>query len=630
MGFDLVSRLLFPTPPASYNVDSFEEELIFVPKTLDPKTSSPEDCVPCLFLPYSSARFLIFYLHSNAEDLGRCHNFCSSIRAQFQVHVFAVEYPGYGICPGGPCNEQRVTENAFVAFRFVREVMSWPLDSILILGRSIGCGPAISLGVRYTVSGLIVVSPMLSVKELIKDALGPLAYLMEERFPNKDRVPFVRSPFLVIHGQKDMMIPCKHGVELYGVCRSRKLLVCPKDMEHNTSLLANVTYFVLPMLQFFSLPDYCFEDIHVPRWAYDKRLSPFFSERGNAGALTKTAHLLGSGVLKEDTCETPTQPTMGCFICPPLNTINHDVHGPLEDVRREDAPSAPFQRWFFGQRTTLGKDKRPWAVAPGPRSGLLDPPVNSRVIRPSMSNASASTATRAPIGPRVCAAPGKPTEKAEYASTPLNGSPPVNGMLQNGYGLRVAPPGAWAHQGQATTNPPPVRRAPSSLASGGGPRMAVSSVLQPPKDDSIVSPRPPDRVTVKAAEKVEPQQAQGRRVCRTTSVESMERTASRNRFEGVAKASPRSNTASQAPKEADAPVSPSPRTPSPSERLKLLTPADLVEMVEDLERHFNAEARQAPVAGPTSRRAPATQKVSHRQPGFVPPPPTPILQNRSI
>jgi hypothetical protein len=27
------------------------------------------------------------------------------------------------------------------------------------------------------------------------------------------------------------------------------------------------------MLQFFSLPDYCFEDIVVPKWAYDKRLS---------------------------------------------------------------------------------------------------------------------------------------------------------------------------------------------------------------------------------------------------------------------------------------------------------------------------------------------------------------------
>eukprot|EP00927_Polykrikos_kofoidii_P018879 TRINITY_DN18791_c0_g1_i1.p1 TRINITY_DN18791_c0_g1~~TRINITY_DN18791_c0_g1_i1.p1 ORF type:complete len:824 (+),score=121.45 TRINITY_DN18791_c0_g1_i1:178-2649(+) len=278
MGFDLISRLLFPTPPPSYNVDSFPEELIWVPKSLDPENTCPEECVPCLLLPYSSARFLVFYLHSNAEDIGRCHTFCRSLRAQFQVHVLAVEYPGYGICPGGPCDEHRATSNAFTAFRFVHEVLEWPLDSIIILGRSIGCGPAISLAVHYEVSGVIVVSPMLSVKEICWDILGPLSYAVHERFPNKDRVPLMGSPFLVVHGQKDSIIPCRHGVDLYKACKSRKLLVCPQDMEHNTNLLADISYLVLPMLQFFSLPDYCFEEMRVPTWVYNKRLSPYYCE----------------------------------------------------------------------------------------------------------------------------------------------------------------------------------------------------------------------------------------------------------------------------------------------------------------------------------------------------------------
>lgn len=278
MGLDIISRFLFPAPPSSYTVESFPEELIWVPKTLDPATSLPEECVPCLFLSYSSARFLIFYLHSNAEDIGKCYPFCSVLREQFQVHVLAVEYPGYGICPGGPCDEQKVTENAFVVFRFVREVLKWPLDSILILGRSIGTGPAISLAVQYQVSGVILVSPFLSVKEVCKDAIGFLAHLVEERFPNKERVPHIRSPFLVVHGKKDTLIPFRHGEQLYELCRSRKLLVCPQDMEHNTNLLVDVGYFVLPMLQFFALPDYCFEEIQVPSWAYDKRLSPYYKE----------------------------------------------------------------------------------------------------------------------------------------------------------------------------------------------------------------------------------------------------------------------------------------------------------------------------------------------------------------
>jgi len=257
-------------PAASYGVDSFPQELIWVPKFLELGKECPLDqCVPCLFLKYPSARFLVFYLHSNAEDIGKCYSFLTALREQFQVHILAVEYPGYGICPGGPATADTVTENAFAVFRFIREVVKWPTDSIKIFGRSIGTGPAIALAVQYKVSGLILVTPFLSVKELVKDAVGGvLAYLVEERFPSKDRMHLIRSPLLIIHGQKDTLIPRRHGTSLYELARCRKLLVCPEAMEHNTNLLTNVGFLVLPMLQFFALPDYCFEDIEVPSWVF--------------------------------------------------------------------------------------------------------------------------------------------------------------------------------------------------------------------------------------------------------------------------------------------------------------------------------------------------------------------------
>eukprot|EP00747_Dinoflagellata_sp_TGD_P178908 gnl/TRDRNA2_/TRDRNA2_28801_c0_seq1.p1 gnl/TRDRNA2_/TRDRNA2_28801_c0~~gnl/TRDRNA2_/TRDRNA2_28801_c0_seq1.p1 ORF type:complete len:557 (-),score=88.83 gnl/TRDRNA2_/TRDRNA2_28801_c0_seq1:84-1598(-) len=289
--FDLVSRLLFPAPEPSYTVDSFPEELIWVPKSLDPQTSPPEECIPCLFLTSPSARFLIFYLHSNAEDLGLCHPFCSLLREQFQAHVLAVEYPGYGLCPGPQADEASVTDNAFVAFRFAREVLNWPLDGILLLGRSIGTGPALSIAIHHEVYGVILVSPFLSVKDICRDVVGPLANLVQERFPNKDRVPLLRSSLLVVHGKKDALIPVLHGEKLYDSCRCRKLLVCPQEMEHNTNLHADASYFVLPMLQFFALPDYCFDELKVPEWAFDKRLSPFYK-----GSTNEKPRPLGKGL----------------------------------------------------------------------------------------------------------------------------------------------------------------------------------------------------------------------------------------------------------------------------------------------------------------------------------------------
>merc|ERR1719329_917047 len=158
--------------------------------------------------------------------------------------------------------------------------MKWPTDGIKIFGRSIGTGPAIALAVQYNVSGVVLVTPFLSVRELVRDAVGVMAYFVEERFPSKDRIHLIRSPLLIIHGQKDTLVPHRHGVRLYELARSRKLMVCPEAMEHNTNLLQNVGYFVLPMLQFFSLPDYCFEEIEIPGWAFRTNI---FNDADNNG-----------------------------------------------------------------------------------------------------------------------------------------------------------------------------------------------------------------------------------------------------------------------------------------------------------------------------------------------------------
>lgn len=243
-----------------------------MPKSLDPEDARPEECIPCILLTSPAARFFILYLHSNAEDLGRCYSFCSALRLQFQVHVLVVEYPGYGICPGKQATEESVTENAFVAFNFIRQVLNWPLDEIILFGRSIGCGPALAIAAKYKVYGLILVCPFLSVRELCREFLGGMADFIDERFPNKEQVARVSSQLLVVHGRSDGMVPWSHGKALYDACRARKRLVTPENMKHNSNLYADPAYFVVPMLQFFALPDYSFEDFHVPPWVFDKRL----------------------------------------------------------------------------------------------------------------------------------------------------------------------------------------------------------------------------------------------------------------------------------------------------------------------------------------------------------------------
>uniref|UniRef100_A0A7S1AC55 Uncharacterized protein n=1 Tax=Noctiluca scintillans TaxID=2966 RepID=A0A7S1AC55_NOCSC len=285
----LISRILFPLVPPTYTVDSFPHDLIWVPAlpevdgTLgdtdvegDGDMAQIQDTVPCLLLTYPSAKYLIIFFHSNAEDLGLCHGFCSFLRRQFQVHVLAVEYPGYGICPGVPTSTS-VMGNAFSALRFCTKTLQWPLENIKILGRSIGTGPAMALAGLFSFAGVILVTPFLSVQELFRDRVGPLAsFISVDWFCNEEVAPRITSPTMIIHGQRDELIACRHGEGLYNLLRSRKLLISPAEMAHNTNLLTNLKFFVLPMFRFFSLPHSGVEEMQVPSWVYDRRRSPWY------------------------------------------------------------------------------------------------------------------------------------------------------------------------------------------------------------------------------------------------------------------------------------------------------------------------------------------------------------------
>lgn len=186
-----------------------------------------------------------------------------------------MEYPGYGICPGAQCDEKGATESALTAFHFSLEVLRWPANRILVMGRSIGTGPALILATKHEVKGLCLISPFLSVRELCQDHFGPLSYLIEERFPNEDLMPRIRCSCFVVHGKKDRVFPPRHGIELHESCQGRKQLVLLPDMDHNTNLFESSLDFAEPMLRFFSLQSCGLEEIQIPKWAFAKHLSPY-------------------------------------------------------------------------------------------------------------------------------------------------------------------------------------------------------------------------------------------------------------------------------------------------------------------------------------------------------------------
>jgi hypothetical protein len=51
-----------------------------------------------LYLPYEDgATKLIIYFHGNAEDIGLAYDLLYKFGQEMNMHIIAVEYPGYGL-----------------------------------------------------------------------------------------------------------------------------------------------------------------------------------------------------------------------------------------------------------------------------------------------------------------------------------------------------------------------------------------------------------------------------------------------------------------------------------------------------------------------------------------------------
>lgn len=132
------------------------------------------------------------------------------------MNVIAGEYPGYGVYRGTP-SEKKIIADAESIYEFVLENFKAKEEDIILLGRSIGSGPAVHLASRHNPGALILMSSFTSVRDIAKDRIGVVGqYLIKNRFKNLQNIPSVNSPTLVIHGQKDEVISHTHAKKLFG------------------------------------------------------------------------------------------------------------------------------------------------------------------------------------------------------------------------------------------------------------------------------------------------------------------------------------------------------------------------------------------------------------------------------
>jgi len=162
------------------------------------------------YLPPSGGRPVIAYFHGNGGHIGyraeRLRRF-----ARDGYGVLLAEYRGYAGNPGMPC-EAGLYADAEASIDFLGH-QAIPLSRIVLWGESLGSGLAVYLAARRAVAGVVLEAPFTSVAAAAQHRYPfvPAVYLVRDRFDSLSRIGQVTAPLLVLHGERDMIVPVRHG-----------------------------------------------------------------------------------------------------------------------------------------------------------------------------------------------------------------------------------------------------------------------------------------------------------------------------------------------------------------------------------------------------------------------------------
>ncbi|MEZ5817590.1 MAG: alpha/beta hydrolase [Hyphomicrobiaceae bacterium] len=173
----------------------------------------------------------LLYLHGNAGNLaGRADRFL-----RYQRHGFGLlmlSWRGYSGSTGRPTEAHNVADAKLAYDALVADGVR-PSD-IVVYGESLGSGVAVQLAADRQVGALVLDAPYTSIVDvaLLSYPYLPVRPLLIDRYESNRHIANVTVPVLVLHGERDAVIPVRMGRALHEMVRGPKELIVFPDGAH--------------------------------------------------------------------------------------------------------------------------------------------------------------------------------------------------------------------------------------------------------------------------------------------------------------------------------------------------------------------------------------------------------------
>ena len=190
----------------------------------------------------------ILIFHGNAGNIGdRIEKFKHFISTDYGM--FFLEYRGYGGNPGKP-SEKGLYNDALAALKFLAKQNIFS-DKIILYGESLGCGIAAKLSSENAFATTILESPFTSIGDVAQRHYWylPAKWLVLDRYDILGVIKDIKSPLMVIHGEKDKVINIEFGKKVFDAAPEPKKALFVPNAGHNNLFEFNVDKKILRFLE---------------------------------------------------------------------------------------------------------------------------------------------------------------------------------------------------------------------------------------------------------------------------------------------------------------------------------------------------------------------------------------------
>jgi fermentation-respiration switch protein FrsA (DUF1100 family) len=172
----------------------------------------------------------VLFFPGNADWIGN-YAFLADALAARDIGLLAISYRGYPGSTGSP-SEAGLLTDGLAAFDWLSAQGD---GGIVLLGQSLGSGVAVNTAAERPATGVVLVSPYLSVLSVAqaKYPFLPVAPLIRDPFRSDLRIGDVKQPKLFIHGRRDSVVPLASGEALYRIAPEPKRMIIDDAAGHN-------------------------------------------------------------------------------------------------------------------------------------------------------------------------------------------------------------------------------------------------------------------------------------------------------------------------------------------------------------------------------------------------------------